>query len=49
VLLRHDAYRQLTGAGPNILELLAQTQGEDIEFEPVRLAGGVFTPAGFGA
>jgi hypothetical protein len=45
VLLRHEAYRQLTGGGPNILELLAQPEGEDFEFEPPRLGEGTFKAA----
>ena len=47
VLLRHDAYRRLTGSGPNIRELLDQPGVEDIEFEPPRLGGDVFRPAEF--
>ena len=34
VLLRHDAYRRLTGGGPTIRELLDQSGLEDIEFDP---------------
>ena len=45
VLLRHDEYRRLAGGGPNILDLLAQPDGEDIVFEPPRLGGGSFKPA----
>lgn len=45
VLLRHDAYRRLAGGGPSIRDLLAQPGGEDIEFEPPRLGGGIIRPA----
>jgi hypothetical protein len=45
VLLRHDDYRRLAGGGPNILDLLGQPAGEDIEFEPPRLGGGFFKAA----
>lgn len=39
VLLRHDAYRRLTGGGPSIVELLHLPDAENIEFEPPRLRG----------
>jgi prevent-host-death family protein len=45
VLLRHDAYRRLTGDGPTIRELLDQPGVEDIEFDPPRLGTGIFRPA----
>jgi prevent-host-death family protein len=45
VLLRHDAYRRLTGAPTSICDLLAEPGVEDIEFDPPRLGGGLFRPA----
>jgi prevent-host-death family protein len=45
VLLRHDDYRRLAGGGPNIVDLLGQPGGENIEFEPPRLGGGSLRPA----
>lgn len=45
VLLRHDAYRRLTGRGPTIRELLGQPGAENIDFDPPRLGGGIFRPA----
>lgn len=36
VLLRHEAYRRLTGRGPSIRELLDMPGTEDIEFDPPR-------------
>jgi prevent-host-death family protein len=45
VLLRHDAYRRLTGDSPSIRELLAEPGVEDIDFDPPRLGGGLFRPA----
>ncbi len=45
VLLRHDAWRRLTGGGADILELLGQPGSEDIAFDPPRLQGGIFRPA----
>lgn len=44
VLLRHDAYRRLTGNGPSIRELLDLPGDDDIEFDPPRL-GSIFRPA----
>jgi prevent-host-death family protein len=48
VLLRHDAYRRLAGAGPSILDLLAQPGLEDIEFDPPRLGNGILRTANLG-
>jgi prevent-host-death family protein len=45
VLLRHDAYRRLTGEAQTILDLLAEPGVEDIDFDPPRLGGGLFRPA----
>jgi hypothetical protein len=39
VLLRHEAYRQLTGNRPGIRQLLDQPGVEDIDFDPPRLGG----------
>jgi hypothetical protein len=45
VLLRHDTYCRLVGEGPTVLELLGQPGGEDIDFDPPHLPGGIFRPA----
>ncbi len=42
VLLRHETYKRLAGGRPSIRELLAMPGGEDIEFNPPRLGGGIF-------
>jgi prevent-host-death family protein len=49
VLLRHDAYRQLTGETPSILDQLRQPGGDeyDFEFDPPRMGGGIFRQADF--
>ena len=47
VLLRHDAYRRLTGGGPTSREMLGQPGAEDITFDPPRFGGGIFRPATF--
>ncbi len=48
VLLRHDAYCRLTGGGPSILDLLAQPEGANIDFDPPKLPDGIFLPADLG-
>ena len=45
VLLRHDAYRRLTGDAASIRDLLAEPGVEDIEFDPPRLGRGLLRPA----
>lgn len=45
VLLRHDDYRRLKGDGPTIIDMLAQPESADIEFDPPRLGGEIFRPA----
>lgn len=42
VLLSHDAYRRLIGAGPGICELLDQPSVEAIEFDHPAMCRGVF-------
>ena len=38
VLLRHEEYSRLVGKGPDIAELLRMDDGDDIEFDPPKLA-----------
>ena len=45
-LMRHDAYRRMAGGGPNILKLLAQPEGNEIQFDPPKMADGIFRPMG---
>jgi prevent-host-death family protein len=45
VLLRHEDYRRLMGGGPTIRDMLDQPGMEDIDFEPIRLGGGITHPA----
>lgn len=42
VLLRHEAYRRLTGEGQGIRQLLDQPGTEMIEFDPPRFGSGLF-------
>lgn len=45
VLLTHEAYRRLSGKGPSLRDLLAQPEGEGIEFDPPKMLSGTFRPA----
>jgi PHD/YefM family antitoxin component YafN of YafNO toxin-antitoxin module len=42
VLLRHEAYRRLTGESQSIRQLLDQPGTEEIEFDPPRFGAGLF-------
>ena len=44
VLLTMEEYVALTQQKPNIADLLAMPEAEDIDFEPPRLLAGVFHP-----
>ena len=44
VLLTMEEYVALTQQKPNIADLLAMPEAEDIDFEPPRLLAGVFRP-----
>jgi PHD/YefM family antitoxin component YafN of YafNO toxin-antitoxin module len=45
VLLTFEAYQQLIGAEPSLLQALAQSGGDDFDFEPPRLSGVIAEPA----
>ena len=45
VLLSVEAYRKLLAKEPNIVDLLAQTDAGDIDFEPARVGDSLFRPA----
>jgi prevent-host-death family protein len=45
VLLTIEEYRRITGTQGSIADLLAMPDAADIEFEPPRLAGGLYRPA----
>ena len=40
-----EAYRKLLAKEPSIVDLLAQPDAGDIDFEPVRIGGSLFRPA----
>lgn len=46
VLLRFEDYQKLLGAGPSLLDLLAQKEEGDFDFDPARM-GEVSRPAEF--
>lgn len=48
VLLTFDAYQELVGAGPSLLQALAQSGGGNFAFEPPRLSGTIAGSADFG-
>ena len=47
VLLRFDDYQKQLGAGPSLLEALAQKEAGDFDFEPPRMGEDIFRPADF--
>lgn len=47
VLLSLEAYRRLLAKQPNIVDLLAQPESVEIDFEPEKLSGPLFRAADF--
>lgn len=47
VLLSFEYYQKLLGAGPSLLEALAQKEEGDFDFEPPRMGEDIFRPADF--
>jgi prevent-host-death family protein len=47
VLLSFEHYQKLVGAGPSLLEALAQKEEGDFEFEPPRMGDDIFRPVDF--
>jgi prevent-host-death family protein len=48
VLLRFEDYQKLLAAGPSLLEVLAQKEEGDFDFDPPRMGDDVSRPADFG-
>jgi prevent-host-death family protein len=48
VLLTIEDYRRLTGGNMSLAEALAQPGGADVQFNPLRIGGGIFKPADLG-
>lgn len=47
VLLSFEDYRKLTGAGLTLLDVVAQAEDDDIDFDPPRMGDRIFRPADF--
>jgi Antitoxin Phd_YefM, type II toxin-antitoxin system len=48
VLLRHETYRELTGKGQSIADMLAMDEEDpDVDFEPPKSGDGLFKAAEF--
>ena len=47
VLLSYEAYQKLLGAGPSLLEALAQKESCDFEFDPPRMGDEISRPVDF--
>jgi prevent-host-death family protein len=47
VLLSFEDYQKLLGAGPSLLQALAQKEDGDFDFEPPRMGDDIFRPADF--
>jgi PHD/YefM family antitoxin component YafN of YafNO toxin-antitoxin module len=42
VLMSHDSYRRLLG--PTLREMVAQPEGDNIDFDPPRVSNNIFRP-----
>ena len=47
VLLSFEDYQKLLGAGPSLLEALAQKEDGDFEFDPPRMGDDIFRSVNF--
>jgi prevent-host-death family protein len=47
VLLSFEEYRKLTGAGRSLLEIVAQDEDDEIDFDPPRMGDQIFRPVDF--
>ncbi|MGC1345450.1 MAG: type II toxin-antitoxin system Phd/YefM family antitoxin [Methyloceanibacter sp.] len=48
VLLTYEAYQALLGGGPSLLDVVAQREGGDFDFDPPRLEGPFTHPVDLG-
>ena len=44
VLLSFEDYRKLTGSGQSLLDVVAQAEDDDIDFDPPRMGDRIFRP-----
>jgi prevent-host-death family protein len=47
VLLSFEQYQKLTGGGRSLLDVVAQGEDDDIEFDPPRMGDKIFKPVDF--
>lgn len=47
VLLSFEDYQELTGTRRSLLDVVAQVQDDDIDFDPPRMGDRIFRPVGF--
>jgi prevent-host-death family protein len=47
VLLSFEDYRKLAGAGPSLLDVVAQDEDDDIDFDPPLMGDQIFRPVDF--
>ena len=47
VLLSFEDYRKLTGAGRSLLDIVAQDEEDDVDFDPPRMGDRIFRPVDF--
>lgn len=47
VLLSFEDYQKLAGKGPNLLDIVAQEEDDDIDFDPPRMGDQIFRPVDF--
>ena len=48
VLLSFEEYRKLAGTGRSLLDLVAQDEDDDIDFDPPRMGDRIFRPVDLG-
>ena len=47
VLLSFEVYRSLAGGGPSLLDVVAQDEDDDIDFDPPPMGSQIFRPVDF--
>lgn len=48
VLLTYEAYKALSGHGPSLLDIVAQKDEDDFDFDPPRMGDDISRPADLG-
>jgi prevent-host-death family protein len=47
VLLSYEDYRKLIGKGPSLLDVIAQKEDDDFDFDPPKMGDVIFRPVDF--